>query len=210
MHGPDPQTLYPLPGFPQVVFLKNFITRPTIEVGDYTYYDDPQGAERFEDRNVLYHFDFVGDRLVIGRFCAIAKGATFIMNGANHAMDGISTYPFSIFRNGWEVGTDSHGGGSRGDTAVGHDVWIGTSAVIMPGVSIGNGAIIGAYSVVASDVPAYSIVAGNPARVMKMRFDEATIARLEDIAWWDWAVEKISRNLPAIRGNDMEALANAV
>jgi virginiamycin A acetyltransferase len=206
MQGPDPQTLYPLPGFPQVVFLKNVITRPTIEVGDYTYYDDPEGAERFEDRNVLYHFDFVGDRLVIGKFCAIARGATFIMNGANHAMDGVSTYPFSIFGNGWEEGTDADAGQSRGDTTMGHDVWIGTGAVIMPGVTIGNGAIIGAYSVVASDVPAYSIVAGNPARVVKTRFDEAAIAQLEEIAWWDWPVEKISRNLAAIRGKDIEAL----
>ena len=159
---------------------------------------------------MLYHFDFVGDRLVIGKFCAIAKGATFIMNGANHAMDGVSTYPFSIFGSGWEEGADSHGDESRGDTKVGNDVWIGTGAVIKPGVNIGNGAIIGACSVVASDVPAYSIVAGNPARVVRSRFDEATIVRLEKIAWWDWPVEKISRNLLAIRGKDIEALQTAV
>ncbi len=208
MHGPQPSTLYPLAGFPRAVFLKNVITRPNIEVGDFTYYDDPDGAERFEERNVLHHFDFNGDRLVIGRFCALAAGTTFFMNGANHAMGGFSTYPFNIFGGGWEKGfdpktwSDQH----RGDTVVGSDVWIGTETLVMPGVNIGHGAIIAARSVVTSDVPDYAIVGGNPAKIIRMRFDQATIDRLVAIAWWDWPVEHISAHLDAIRGADLEAL----
>jgi virginiamycin A acetyltransferase len=209
MHGPDPATLYPLRGFPQVVYLKNVVTRPNIEVGDYSYYDDPDGAERFEEQNVLYHFDFIGDRLVIGRFVAIARGARFIMNGANHAMEGLSTYPFNIFGNGWEKGFDPASSASRDDTVVGNDVWIGSQAVILPGVSIGNGAIIGAYAVVGSDIPPYCIAVGNPARVIRVRFDPDIIAALDEIAWWDWPAERITHNLNAIRGADIEALKRA-
>lgn len=211
MHGPDPQTVHPLGGFPQVVFLKNVITRPNIEVGDYSYYDDPDGPEGFENDNVRYHFDFLGDKLVIGKFVAIARGAQFIMNGGNHVTSGFSTYPFNIFGGGWEDGFDpaSYAAGHRGDTRIGHDVWIGTDARIMPGVSVGNGAIIGSFSVVASDVPAYSVVVGNPGKVIKKRFDDETISRLDAIAWWDWSPEKITRHLNAIRGNDLAALEQA-
>ncbi len=211
MHGPSPSSLYPMAGFPRAVFLRNVITRKTIEVGEYSYYDDPDGAERFEENNVLYHYDFYGDRLIIGRFVAIAHGAQFIMNGANHLLDRFSTYPFSNFGGGWEQGFDpavyvEH---TRGDTIVGNDVWIGREARIMPGVTIGNGAVIGAHAVVASDVPAYAVVVGNPGRVVKRRFDEVTIATLEDIAWWDWDAEKLTRNLDAIRGNDLAVLRAA-
>ena len=208
MHGPSPDTLHPFNGEPHTVYLKNVITRPTIEVGDFTYYNDENHAAEFESRNVRYHFDFVGDRLKIGKFCALAQGTTFIMSGANHAMTGFSTYPFNIFHNGWEQGFDpatifDH---LKGDTIVGHDVWFGTNATVMPGVTICSGAIIGAHAVVASDVPPYAVVVGNPARVVKLRFDEATIERLLEIAWWDWPAETISRNLDAIRGADIEAL----
>ncbi|XYK82504.1 MAG: CatB-related O-acetyltransferase [Labrenzia sp.] len=211
MHGPIPDHTYPFNGEPHTVFLKNVITRPNIEVGDYTYYHDDTHAAEFETRNVRYHFDFVGDKLRIGRFCALASGTTFIMNGANHAMTGFSTYPFNIFGNGWEEGFDpatifDH---LRGDTLVQHDIWFGTNSVIMPGVTICSGAIIGAHAVVASDIPPFAIAVGNPARVIKMRFDERTIDRLLDIAWWDWPVEKISRNLSAIRASDIEALETA-
>lgn len=211
MHGPSPATLHPMTGFPQIVFLRQVVNRATIEVGDYSYYDDPDGAEHFEERNVLYHYDFCGDRLVIGRFVAIAKGVQFIMNGANHFMDGFSTYPFSIFGNGWEKGMDMNAfqRQSRGDTTIGHDVWIGREARIMPGVTIGNGAVIGAGSVVASDVPAYAIAAGNPGKPIRKRFDDETIAALEEIAWWHWDAERITRNLGAIRGNDLAALRSA-
>ncbi|MCQ0990312.1 CatB-related O-acetyltransferase [Jiella marina] len=211
MQGPSPDTLYPLPGFPRAVFLKDVITRPNIEVGDYSYYDDPDGAERFEERNVLHHFEFYGDRLIIGRFVAIASGTRFIMNGANHAMGGFSTYPFNIFQGGWEEGFDVNTwlGQSRGDTVVGNDVWLGMESLIMPGVRIGDGAIVAARSTVVTDVPPYAIVGGNPARVVRMRFDEATVARLLEIAWWHWPVDKITRNLDRIRGADVTALEEA-
>ena len=211
MHGPDPDTLYPLEGFPRAVFLKNFITRPNIEVGDFTYYDDPDGAERFEDNNVLYHHEFHGDRLILGRFTAIATGVQFLMNGANHAMGGFSTYPFNIFGGGWEKGFDAQTWVSqgRGDTVIGNDVWIGRESVIMPGVTIGDGAIVAARSVVVSDIPAYAIAGGNPARAIRMRFDEATIARLLDIAWWNWPPGKITSAIDAIRGADIDALQQA-
>jgi virginiamycin A acetyltransferase len=211
MAAPDPDTLYPLPGQTRCGFLKNFITRPTIVVGDFTYYDDPDGPERFEEDCVLYHFDFIGDRLIIGKFCAIAAGATFIMNGANHPLDGFSTFPFGIFAGDWAAGYDMEklGRAFRGDIVVGNDVWIGMEATIMPGVTIGDGAVVATKSVVSRDVPPYAIVAGNPARVVKMRFDEGTVARLLDIAWWDWPVDKITRNLDAIGGLDLAKLEQA-
>src|SRR5690606_15668295 len=136
------------------------------------------------------HYPFIGDRLVIGKFCAIAEGARFIMNGANHAMSGFSTYPFNIFGHGWERDFDEASWTTelRGDTVVGSDVWIGMEAVILPGTGIGHGAIVAAKAVVARDVPPYAIVAGNPARVVKMRFDDGTIERLLKAAWWDWPV----------------------
>ena len=211
MHGPDPRTRHPLGGAPHTVFLNTVITRATIEVGDFTYYHDPDRPEAFEDRNVLYHFDFIGDRLRIGRFCALATGVRFIMNGANHAMGGFSTYPFNIFGGGWEDGFDlaSVTDGLRGDTVVGNDVWIGREATVMPGITIGDGAIVGAKAVVAAPVPPYAVVAGNPARIVRYRFCDDTIETLLDIAWWHWTPEKIARNLDAIRGADLDRLRAA-
>lgn len=207
MHGPDPSNKHPMEEFPQVCFIKNTITNPNIIVGDFTYYDDPDDSENFE-RNVLYHFPFIGDKLIIGKFCAIAKGVQFIMNGANHKLSGVSTYPFYIFGNGWEKSMPQPGDlPYKGDTVIGNDVWIGYDALIMPGVNVGNGAIISSRSVVASDVPAYAIVGGNPAKVIKMRFPDETIATLEKLAWWDWSVEKITQNLTAIMSSDVEALS---
>jgi virginiamycin A acetyltransferase len=198
-------------GFSRVGFLRAVVKTPGVEVGEYTYYDDPDGPEHFVERCVLYHYPFVGDRLVIGRFCAIAARVRFIMNGANHAMGGFSTYPFNIFGGGWEEGFDpaTWDAENLGDTVVGHDVWLGMEALVMPGVNVGSGAIVAARSVVAADVPPYAIVAGNPARVVRMRFDEGTVARLLAIAWWDWPVERITRNLDAIRGADLAALEAA-
>ena len=207
MHGPDPSSKHPMEGFPQVCFIKNTISNPNIIVGDFTYYDDPDNSENFE-RNVLYHFPFIGDKLIIGKFCAIAKGVQFIMNGANHKLSGVSTYPFYIFGNGWEKAMPQPGDlPFKGDTVIGNDVWIGYDALIMPGVNVGNGAIISSRSVVTSDVPAYAIVGGNPAKVIKMRFPDETIASLERLAWWDWSVEKITQNLTAIMSSDVEALS---
>ncbi|WP_299475059.1 CatB-related O-acetyltransferase [uncultured Roseibium sp.] len=211
MHGPSPDTPHPFHGEPHTVFLKNFITSPNIEVGDYTYYHDFENAPDFENRNVRYHFEAIGDRLRIGKYCALAHGTTFIMNGANHAMTGFSTYPFHIFDPEWQEQFDPSSifDHLRGDTLVGHDVWCGTNATILPGVTICSGAIIGAHAVVASDVPPYAVVVGNPGRVVRLRFEEATIERLLQVAWWDWPIEKISRHLKAIWGGDIDALEQA-
>ena len=209
MPHPDANTPYPMPGFPQVCFLKNLVTRPNIEIGDFTYYDDPDGAQNFEN-NVLYHFPFVGDRLRIGKFCAIARGVKFIMNGANHQMDGISTYPFFIFGSGWEDARPAEGElPYKGDTVIGNDVWIGFDALIMPGVRIGDGAIVAARSVVTGDVPAYAIVGGNPARVVRARFDAEHARRLVALAWWDRPLAWVTRHLDLIRGGDVDALERA-
>jgi virginiamycin A acetyltransferase len=206
MTGPDPNDKHPMKGFPQVCFVKNTVSNPNIVIGDYTYYDDPDDSENFE-RNVLYHFPFIGDRLVIGKFCAIARGVKFIMNGANHKMSGFSTYPFQIFGGGWERVMPKAGElPYKGDTVVGNDVWIGYDALVMPGVTIGHGAIIAARSVVARDVEPYAIVAGNPAVVQKRRFEPEVVSELLQIAWWDWPIDQVTRNLEAIVSADLEAL----
>ncbi|WP_426123170.1 CatB-related O-acetyltransferase [Pararhizobium sp. PWRC1-1] len=209
---PDSGAVTPVAAFPQIGFLKNIIRSPLISAGDFSYYDDPEGPEHFEAKCVLYHYDFIGDRLEIGRYCALAQGVTFIMNGANHAMQGFSTYPFGIFPGAWRDGFDPAGyaSGYRGDTTVGNDVWIGTKATIMPGVTIGDGAIIGAHAVVAKDVPPYSVVAGNPGRVVKRRFGDDIVERLQAIAWWNWPVDTVTRHIAAITGADIEALEKAV
>jgi virginiamycin A acetyltransferase len=206
LYGADPNNKHPMEGFPQICFIKNTVVNPNIIIGEYTYYDDPEDSENFE-RNVLYHYPFIGDKLIVGKFCAIAKGVKFIMNGANHKMSGFSTYPFQIFGNGWEKVMPQEGElPFKGDTVVGNDVWIGYESTIMPGVKIGDGAIIAAKSVVVSDVPAYTIVGGNPAKLIKQRFTSGAIAALLEIAWWNWSIEKISRNLKQIVSADIDAL----
>ncbi|HEV7257466.1 MAG TPA: CatB-related O-acetyltransferase [Bosea sp. (in: a-proteobacteria)] len=205
---PDPLTRHPIPGWKGTAFLKAIVDHPLIEVGDYSYYDDSRGPEHFVARCVRYHFDFIGDRLIIGRFVAIAQAAQFVMNGANHPMDGFSTYPFQMF--GIEGAPDVTAHAHRGDTVIGNDVWIGREAVIMPGVSIGDGAIIGTRAQVVKDVPPYAVVVGNPGRVVKLRFPEETIAALLAIRWWDWDAGKIARNVQAIAGADIDALRAAV
>mgnify|MGYP001791002426 CR=1 FL=1 len=208
MNGPSPDNKHPMEGFPQVCYIKNTVQNPNIIIGDYTYYDDPENSEDFE-RNVLYHFPFIGDKLIIGKFCAIARQVKFIMNGANHKLSGISTYPFQIFGNGWEQVTPELGDlPYKGDTVIGNDVWIGYDVLIMPGVKIGNGAIVSSRSVVVSDVPAYAVVGGNPAKVIKKRFADDVIERLEAIAWWDWPIEKITNHLSLIVSADINALQN--
>jgi virginiamycin A acetyltransferase len=210
MQYPDPTVLHPMLGFPQICFIKNSVSNPNIIIGDYTYYDDPEDSEDFE-RNVLYHFPFIGDKLIIGKFCALARGVKFIMNGANHQMSGFSTYPFQIFGNGWERVMPQLGDlPFKGDTVVGNDVWIGYEAIILPGVTIGDGAIVAATSVVTKDVPPYTVVGGNPAKPLRQRFSEETIVHLLEIAWWNWDIEKITRNLEKIVGADIEALRTCV
>jgi virginiamycin A acetyltransferase len=202
---PNPNTLFPLNGYERLCFLKNLIKNPNIIVGDYTYYDDFETVENFE-RNVKYHFDFVGDKLHIGKFCMIASGVEFIMNGANHLADAVSSYPFAIFGDDWAHAMEGKTYPTKGDIVIGNDVWIGYQATILSGVTVGHGAIIGSKSVVASDVPPYSIVAGNPARIIRKRFDDETIEKLLALAWWDWDLEKITKNVVHLTGNDMSKL----
>ena len=206
MYGADPKDKHPMKGFPQICFIQNTVSNPNIIIGDYTYYDDPENSEDFE-RNVLYHFPFIGDRLIIGKFCALARGVKFIMNGANHKLDGFSTYPFGIFGNGWEkIAPQPKELPSKGNTVIGNDVWIGYETVIMPGVQVGDGAIIAAKSVVVNDIPPYTIFGGNPAKCIRQRFSDKTIQSLLEIAWWNWESEKITRNLEKIVSADIEAL----
>jgi virginiamycin A acetyltransferase len=204
---PDDSRPFPVDGWKGTRYLRTIVKNPQIIVGDFSYYDDSRGPEHFESRCVRYLFDFVGDRLVIGKFVAIGQAAQFIMNGANHPMSGFSTFPWSSFE-GWKENAPVEWG-NRGDTIIGNDVWIGREAVLMPGVSIGHGVIIGAHAVVAKDVPPFAVVVGNPARVVKLRFDAATIDRLLAIAWWDWPVAHIARHVPAIAGADLAALEQA-
>lgn len=209
MNGPDPNTRYPISGYDKLIFLKPFIKAKNIFVGDYTYFDDRKnGPENFEESNVLYNYDFSKVKLVIGKFCAIAAETRFIMTG-DHKLDAISTYPFPIFGQGWESAFNVFELPVKGDIIVGNDVWFGYDSLVMNGVTIGNGAIIATRSVVVKDVPAYSIVAGNPAKVVKMRFDQKTIDRLEKIAWWNWSIEKISQNLPLICNLEIDLLEHA-
>jgi virginiamycin A acetyltransferase len=202
--GPAPDTHFPIKGVERSGFLKNFITRPNIVVGDYTYYDDPRGPHVFQD-NVLYHFDFIGDRLVIGKFCSLAADTKFLMNGGNHPTTWATTYPFPIFGNGWESAMPASWP-NKGDTIVGNDVWIGYGCTIMPGVTIGDGAIVASCSVVTKDVPPYAIVGGNPAQLIRRRFDDATIARLLELHWWDWDIATITKRLPDLCSENVAAL----
>ncbi len=197
----DPNSKFPMPNIDRLCFLKNIVTNPNIIVGDYTYYDDPDSVYNFND-NVLYHFDFIGDKLMIGKFCQIACGVRFIMNGANHATDGFSTFPFSAFGGEWQDVPLKPG--YKGDTVIGNDVWIGYNAIIMPGIHIGNGAIIATGSVVTNNVAPYSIVGGNPAKLIRKRFDQDTIEHLLNLAWWDWTVDKITQHAKALAIGDAQ------
>jgi virginiamycin A acetyltransferase len=196
--APDPRVLHPVTGQDRVVYLRPLVKDPRIEVGEYTYYDDPDDALGFERNAFLYAHG--PERLIIGRYCAIASGVRFIMPGANHADLGPSTFPFGIFGEPWaELTMDLvMGAPSRGDTVVGNDVWLGFRAVVLPGVTIGHGAIVAAASVVASDVPPYAIVGGNPARVIRRRYEDEDVERLLRAAWWDWPVELVTEHARTI------------
>lgn len=208
--GPNPNSIYPNENIKQVCYIKNVIKNPNIQVGDYTYYDDLNGAEEFE-KHVTHHYDFLGDKLIIGRFCAIAHGIEFVMNGANHQMCSVTTYPFYIMGNGWEKTTptlDDLPITVKGDTIIGNDVWIGQNVVVMPGIHIGNGAIIAANSVVTKNVPDYHIVGGNPAKIIRKRFDDNLIQYLLALKWWNWSAEKIFNNLEILCSSDIEKIKN--
>ncbi len=205
-YGPDKNEKFPNKNVPSVCFIKNVITRPNIEVGDYTYYDDTNGADKFEE-HVIHHYEFLGDKLIIGKFCQIASGIKIIMNGANHRMNSVTTYPFNIMGNGWEKVTPKlEDLPFKGDTIIGNDVWIGQNVTILPGVHIGDGAIIGANSVVTKDIPAYHIAGGNPCKIIRKRFNEELINYLEEIKWWNWEEDKIFKNLEILCSNDIEKI----
>ncbi|GAA1724540.1 CatB-related O-acetyltransferase [Isoptericola hypogeus] len=205
---PDPGRLTPSTreDLTNVVFLKNQVTSPFLEVGDYTYYDDEGTRPPFEQANVRYLYG--PQRLVIGRFTAIGPGASFLMPGGNHPMVGPSTYPFTMFGGAWTDATLETflGIEQAGDTAVGNDVWIGREATILPGVTIGDGAVIGAHAVVTKDVGPYEIVAGNPARTIRTRFSDDDVARLLRVRWWDWPVERITTHAATIMAGTPEEL----
>ena len=203
---------YPRPHDRQTVYLKDVITGPNIEVGDYTIYNDfVRDPCEFERNNVLYHYPINGDRLIIGKFCSIACGAKFLFTSGNHSMQSLSSYTFPIFFDEWGLDAKNicDAWDNKGDTVIGNDVWIGYEAVILSGVTIGDGAIIGTRAVVTKDVPPYTIVGGIPAKPIRKRFDETTIKRLEALRWWDWDYEKIRRNIPLIQSGDIAGLERA-
>lgn len=188
------------------IFLKNFIDHPRIEIGDYTYLNDFR-LPVDDVRKMLIPYMHLGapEKLMIGKFCQIAHGVQIITSSANHQMDGFSTYPFAVFGEPWSSSYQANWP-NKGDTIIGNDVWIGHQALIMPAVTIGDGAIIASNSVVTKDVPAYTIVAGNPAKVIRQRFDDKTIAALLEIKWWDWPIERINQNLTHIVGANIDNL----
>ena len=196
---PDPNTVYPIAGYDKEIYVKPTIKNPNIIVGDFTYIADSE----FES-HVTHHYDFIGDKLIIGKFCQIAAGVEFVMNGANHQMNAVSTFPFYTLE-GWDMKPPAASDMPfKGDTVIGNDVWIGQNATILPGVHIGDGAIIGANSVVASDVEPYSIVVGNPVKLIRYRFDGELTSLLLKFKWWDKPVEEINALIPILTNSDLE------
>lgn len=206
------EKIYPRPHDRQTVYLKNVIAGPNIEVGEYTIYNDfARDPRDFEKNNVLYHYPINGDRLVIGKFCSIACGAKFLFTSGNHTMKSLANYTFPIFFDEWGLDAKDicRAWDNKGDTVVGNDVWIGYEAVVLSGVTIGDGAVIGARAVVTRDVPPYTVVGGVPARAIRRRFDDATVERLEALRWWDWDEARIQRNIPLIQSGNLAALEDA-
>lgn len=216
MPVPDPELLYPLPGYDRMVLLRPLLARRLAEsgqpanvaVGAFSYYDDVEDPLRFFERNIRYNHGFSGARLEIGSYCALASGATFVMPDANHSISGATSFPFPIFGGDWadRVAIHELPVPAARDTAVGHDVWFGYQSLVMPGVTIGSGAVIGARAVVTRDVPPYAVVAGNPARIVRRRYDDATVARLLDLAWWDWPAERVTEAIPDLVHGRLERL----
>lgn len=195
---PNPNTIFPLPNINTLTFVKPTIKNPNIVVGDFTYFADTD----FE-KHVTHHYDFIGDKLIIGKFCQIGAGVEFVMNGANHQMNAVSTYPFYIFGSWDQSAPSKEDLPFKGDTVVGNDVWIGQNSTILPGVHIGDGAIIGLNSVVTRDVPPYTIVAGNPAKTVRKRFDDELIDLLLKLKWWDKSIEEINALIPLLSCSDL-------
>ena len=201
---PNPNTVHPIAGYDKEIYVKPTIKNPNIIVGDFTYADS-----EFES-HVTHHYDFLGDKLIIGKFCQIAAGVEFVMNGANHQMNAVSTFPFYTLE-GWDMKPPAASDMPfKGDTVIGNDVWIGQNATILPGVHIGDGAIIGANSVVASDVEPYSIVVGNPVKLIRYRFDGELTSLLLKFKWWDKPVEEINALIPLLTNGDLEFVKNKI
>ena len=201
--------IYPRTGDKETVYLKNVVTDPSIIIGDFTMYNDfVNDPQEFEKNNVLYHYPINHDKLKIGKFCSIACGAKFLFNSENHTVKSLTTYPFPIFFEEWglDVRDITTAWDNKGDIVIGNDVWIGYEAVIMSGVTIGDGAIIGTRAVVTKDVPPYTIVGGVPAKQIRKRFSEETISELLELKWWDWTFEKISQNIEFIKNGDLKHL----
>ncbi len=206
---PVNKKIYPRSSYFETIYLKNVINSPNIIVGDYTMYNDfAKDPTAFEKNNVLYHYPINNDKLIIGKFCSIACGAKFIMTSANHSLESLSTYPFPIFVEEWDLDWKdvTTAWDNKGDIVIGNDVWIGYEAVIMPGVHIGNGAIIGTRAVVTKDVPPYAIVGGVPAKIIKMRFADDVIDKLQNLQWWNWSYDKIKDNINYIQNGNLQML----
>lgn len=208
---PNPNEIFPNE-YRTSCFIKNVIKAPNIIVGDYTYYDDPNDPTGFEKNNVLFNYPEFGDRLMIGKFCAIACGTKFIMGSANHRISSVTTYPFHVFGGLWRERTPDHLSQLpfKGDIVIGNDVWIGRESIVMPGVKIGDGSVIGAYSVVTKDVPPYCVVGGNPAKIIKKRFDEELIDLLLELKWWDFESDELVAFLPLLCDPDLEKVKRIV
>lgn len=204
---PSPNVVFPNE-YKTSCFIKNIIKAPNITVGDYTYYDDAADPTGFEKNNVLFNYPEFGDQLIIGKFCQIAFGTKFIMGPANHRLCSATTYPFNVFGGAWTEHTPPHMEQlpRKGDIVIGNDVWIGRESIIMPGVKIGDGAIIAAYSVVTKDVSAYSVYGGNPAQLIKQRFDDELIDLLLRFRWWDLEPEALVDILPLLCDPDLKKL----
>ena len=202
---PDPNTIYPIAGYDKEIYVKPTITNPNIIVGDFTYIADSE----FEN-HVTHLYEWNGDKLIIGKFCQIASGVEFVMNGANHQMNAVSTYPFYTLE-GWDMKPpEASDLPLKGDTVIGNDVWIGQNAVILPGVHIGDGAIIGANSVVGSDIEPYTVVIGNPARQLRKRFDDELIDIMLQFRWWDKSIEEINGLIPILTCSDLDKVKKEI
>ena len=202
---PNPNVVHPIPGYDREIYVKPTIKSPNIIVGDFTYIADSD----FES-HVKHYYEWIGDRLIIGKFCQIAAGVEFVMNGANHQMNAVTTFPFYTLE-GWDMEPPAKADlPLKGDTVIGNDVWIGQNAVILPGVHIGDGAIIGANSVVGSSVAPYTVVVGNPARALRKRFDDELIELLLKFRWWDKNIDEIDALIPVLTCSDLNKVREEI
>ena len=196
---PNPNLIFPIKNLDSITYVKPSVKNPNIIVGEFTYF-----ADKDFENHVTHHYDFIGEKLIIGKFCQIGAGVEFIMNGANHQMNAVSTYPFYIFGTWEQSAPDKKDLPLKGDTIIGNDVWIGQNVTILPGVHIGDGVIIGANSVVGNNVESYTIIAGNPAKEIRKRFDSELIEIMEKLKWWDKSIEEINNLIPLLTSSDLE------